>query len=109
MARDAGLEALMGDELRSVPNLSEKAMFGGWAWLMGGNLLCAAREDGLLARLGKGNDAWALQISGVQPMISRGKPMSGWVRADPTAYGDDAFRGRLLEAAIRFVGTLPRK
>lgn len=109
MARDEGLEALIHDELRSVPHLSEKAMFGGWAWLMDGNLLCGAREDGLLVRLGKGNDAWALQVSGVQPMISRGRPMQGWVRADSTAYGDDAFRSRLLEAAIRFVGTLPKK
>ena len=30
-------------------------MFGGWAWLLRGNLVCGAREDGLLARLGKGS------------------------------------------------------
>lgn len=51
-------------------------MFGGWVWLLWG-----ARDDGMLVRLGKGNDGWALDIPGVEPMISRGKHMSGWVRA----------------------------
>jgi hypothetical protein len=109
MARDKGLEELIHDELRSVPDLSEKAMFGGWAWLLGGKLLCGARDDGMLVRLGKGNDGWALAVSGVQPMLSRGKPMSGWVRADASAYWDDEFRGRLLRAARQFVGSLPRQ
>lgn len=109
MARDQGLEELIHDELRSVPNLSEKAMFGGWAWLLDGHLLCGAREDGMLVRLGKGNDDWALEVAGVQPMIARGKPMSGWVRADASAYADDAFRARLLAAALEFVSALPRK
>ena len=84
-------------------------MFGGWAWLLNGNLLCGAREDGMLVRLGKGNDAWALEVAGVVPMISRGKPMQGWVRADARAYGDDATRRKLIAAAIDFVASLPKK
>lgn len=109
MARDKGLEELIHDELRSVSGVSEKAMFGGWAWLLGGKLLCAARDDGMLVRLGKGNDGWALELSGVQTMLSRGKPMQGWVRADSSVYADDALRGRLLAAARGFVDSLPRK
>ena len=109
MARDKGLEELIYDELRSTPGISDKAMFGGWAWLLGGNLLCGAREDGMLVRLGKGNDAWALAIKGIGPMISRGKHMHGWVRADAGVYGDDELRRRLVAAAIQFVSSLPRK
>ena len=84
-------------------------MFGGWAWLLGGNLLVGARSDGMLARLGKGKDAWALTLPDVSPMISRGRAMDGWVRAGPIAYGDDAIRLRLIEAAIAFVSGLPPK
>ena len=109
MARDKGLEELVNDELRSTPAVTEKAMFGGWAWLLGGNLLCGSRHDGMLVRLGKGNDAWGLQIPGVVPMLSRGKPMPGWVRADARAYGDDAIRRKLIAAAIDFVTALPKK
>ena len=34
MARDAGLEELLREELGQRPGLSEKAMFGGWAFLL---------------------------------------------------------------------------
>jgi len=57
MARDAGLEDLIRNDLPSGLGLTEKAMFGGWAWLLDGNLALGARSDGMLARLGKGNDA----------------------------------------------------
>jgi hypothetical protein len=55
-------------------------MFGGRAWLLNGNLLCGARDDGMLARLGKDNEDWALQLKGVVPMMSRGRPMRGSCR-----------------------------
>jgi hypothetical protein len=109
MARDAGLEDLIRADLPHDPGFSEKTMFGGWAWLLNGNLLCGAREDGMLARLGKGRDGWALALDDVGPMISRGKPMGGWVRAGPKAYGDDALRRRLIASALEFVRTLPGK
>ena len=109
MARDEGLEELLRADLEAVRGLTEKAMFGGRAWLMNGNLLCGARDDGLLARLGADKDGWALQTPGVAPMISRGRPMRGWVRAAPEAYGDDALRRKLIDAALAFVRTLPGK
>ncbi len=107
--RDLGLEDLIREDLPSGLALTEKAMFGGWAWLLNGNLPLGARGDGLLARLGKGNDAWALRLPDVSPMISRGRAMEGWVRAGPTAYGDDAIRLRLIEGALGFVRGLPPK
>ena len=109
MARDEGLEELIYDELRSTPGVTDKAMFGGWAWLLWGNLLCGARDDGMLVRLGRGNDAWALAVAGIDPMLSRGKRMSGWVRADARAYGGDDTRRKLIGAALQFVGGLPRQ
>ena len=108
MARDPGLEELVRGDLPPAP-YTEKAMFGGWAWMLNGNLVCGAREDGLLTRLGKGRDEWALSIEDIGPMISRGRPMGGWVRAGPAAYGDDALRRRLLMAAVEFVRSLPPK
>ena len=109
MARDAGLEELIREELGDRAGLSEKAMFGGWAYLLQGNLLLGAREGSLLVRLGKGNDGWALELPGVETMVMQGRSMPGWVRARAAAYGDDALRRRLLEAAVAFVRTLPPK
>lgn len=109
MARDEGLEELLREDFGELPGLTEKAMFGGRAFLLNGNLLCGARDDGLLARLGAGNDGWALECSDIVPMISRGRRMRGWVRAGPTAFGDDALRRKLLDAALAFVRGLPAK
>src|SRR4051812_8040254 len=86
MARDEGLEAIVRVDLYSVANVSEKAMFGGWAWLLGGHLLCGARGDGMLVRLGKGRDAWALARDGIEPMVMRGRPLGGWVRVGRAAF-----------------------
>jgi len=109
MARDEGLEQLLRDDLAAEPGLAESVMFGGRAWLLNGHLLCGARDDGMLARLGRDRDGWALESPDIVPMISRGRRMHGWVRAGAAAFGDDALRRRLLGAALAFVRTLPPK
>jgi len=109
MARDKGLEALLNDDLEGHAEITQKAMFGGWAWLWSGNLLCAAREGRMLVRLGKGNDAWALAIDGIETTVMGGRKMSGWVWLAPEIYASDALRQRLLWAAMEFVKTLPAK
>jgi hypothetical protein len=106
MARDPGLEQLLGEDLGSLVGVSEKPMFGGWAWLINGKMFCAARADGMLARVGEANSCWALSHPGVVPMISRGKPMRGWVRLDPVAYGDDVFRREVLAVSVSFTRSL---
>ena len=45
----------------------------------------------------------------VVPMISRGRRMQGWVRTGPSAFGDDALRRKLVDAALAFVRSLPAK
>jgi hypothetical protein len=109
MARDRGLEEFILDDIGSLPGLSDKKMFGGLAWMLDGHLLCGARDVGMMVRLGKGNDGWALDLPDVAPMVMSGKQMPGWVRAGPDACADDNLRKRLLDAAIAFVRTLPPK
>jgi len=109
VARDEGLEELLREDLGAEAALTEQAMFGGRAWLLHGNLLCGASSNGMLVRLGKGQDAWALALADIAPMISGGRRMSGWVRAGPAAFGDDALRRKLLAAALAFVRALPPK
>lgn len=109
MARDPGLEELVREDLGDRPGLSEKPMFGGLAWLLDGHLLCGARDVGLMARLGKGNDGWALEFPDIAPMVMSGRQMSGWVRAGLDTCADDDLRRRLLDAAVAFVRTLPPK
>src|SRR6201996_3977584 len=114
MPRDPGLEELIKSSLTntrglSEKSLSEKSMFGGWAYLLHGNLLCGARRGSLLLRVGKDNEAWANEIPGVATAIMGGRRMSGWVRATPEAYGNDKLRQKLIEGALDFTGSLPKR
>ncbi|MEK1933951.1 MAG: TfoX/Sxy family protein [Pararhizobium sp.] len=109
MSRDAGLEELIRQELGERPGLTEKSMFGGLAFLLDGNLLCGARNDGMLVRLGKGNDGWALALAGIELMVMGDHRMNGWVRAGPAAFGDDALRKQLLDSALAYVLSMPPK
>jgi hypothetical protein len=109
VARDEGLEELVRDEVGGEAGVSEQRMFGGIAWLLDGNLLCAASDRGLLMRLGKGGDGWALATPGIVSLVMRGRPMDGWVRASADAFGDDALRRQLFDSALAFVRTLPPK
>ena len=58
MARDRDLEELLSESLAGTPGLTQKAMFDGMAWLVNGNLLCGASDNGMLVRLGKGRYLW---------------------------------------------------
>src|ERR1700721_4732983 len=107
MVRDKGLETLIVEDLEGQTALSEKAMFGGWAWLLDGKLLIGVRDKGMLARIGEANEPWALKIPGTVPMMMREKRMRGWVRADMTVCSNDALRRKLIAAAIEFVSTPP--
>ena len=109
MTRDAGLEQMLTEDIAGVTDITTTKMFGGFAWMWQGHLLCCARHDGILYRLGKGQDAWALDLPDVAPMIMGGKPMPGWVRLTGAAMGDDALRHRMIAAAQAFVATLPAK
>src|SRR5271169_5444594 len=109
MPRDSGLEELISCTLGYAPGLTEKAMFGGWAFLLYGNLLCGARRGSLMLRVGRANEDWALTIPGVVPMSMRGRRMHGYVRVATEAYADDVISHRLLDAAVTFTLTLPRK
>ncbi|WP_206244208.1 TfoX/Sxy family protein [Novosphingobium terrae] len=109
MARDPGLEELLRDLLTEIPDLSERPMFGGLAWLFQGHLLCAARDDGALLRLGKAQEAEALKSDGIEPMMSRGRIIGGWVRLCPEIAAEDVMMRGLIEQALSFIRSLPPK
>ena len=110
MPRDLILEEMVRAELEGVDGLTEKAMFGGLVWLLDGHMLCIASSRGMLARLGKGEDGWALALPDVQTLVMGDRAMPGWVRVPHEASREnDALRRRLIAAALAFVRTLPPK
>lgn len=110
MARDWLLEEMVREALGDAGGITQKAMFGGLCWLLGGHLFCAASGKGMMVRLGKGEDSWALAHPGIVTVVMGERAMPGWVRVSPdVSREDDALRRKLLQKAIAFARTLPPK
>lgn len=98
----------MRTALQSRKGIVEKKMFGGYCWMLNGNMLCGVEVGRYMFRVGKDLEREALARPGARPMDITGKPMRGfvWVSAD-AADGEDLEQWIVL--ADRYVGALPPK
>jgi TfoX/Sxy family transcriptional regulator of competence genes len=88
-------------ELLSDERVTEQKMFGGLAFLIGGNMAIAASgQGGLLVRADPEEGAKLVASGKAQPMEMRGRTMDGWLRVDAA----DVKQKRRLEKWVK-VGT----
>ncbi|SDX91203.1 TfoX N-terminal domain-containing protein [Modestobacter sp. DSM 44400] len=78
MAYDAGLAARVHEELEGRPGVTQKAMFGGLAFLVDGRMACCVTGDGLLVRLAPEEAAVALADPAIRPFDMGRRRMGGW-------------------------------
>ena len=83
MAYDEALAARVRDQLQDEPGLSEKAMFGGLAFLLDGKMSVAIRGDELLVRVGAENVAAALSEPHTRESVMGKRAMKGFILAAP--------------------------
>ena len=108
MARENGVAELLRGELAPLP-VTERRMFGGLCFLLGGHMVCGAMADFALIRVGPAGEAEVFGIEGVAPMIQGGRRMTGFVRVAPEVLGKDGPRRRLLALTLACVRALPPK
>ena len=71
------IRALLGDRA----GLTEQKMFGGLAFLIGGNMAIAASgEGGILVHVEPGEGERLIAGTAARAMVMRGKEMKGWLR-----------------------------
>jgi len=102
------------DRLREIlsddPNIAEKKMFGGVAFMLNGNMLCGYTNKGkLMVRVGKELEPEARKLPGAQDMDFTGKKMGGMLFVDETALEEPQVLEKWIALATRFVGALPAK
>lgn len=108
MAYDENLADRVRRVLLGEAVLSERKMFGGLAFMLGGHMCCGVVGDKLMLRLGPEGAEAALASRHVRPMDFTGRPMAGMVFVEPDGLRGSALR-RWLEQAAAFVRTLPPK
>src|SRR5256885_1007460 len=90
--------------------VTEKAMFGGLAFLLHGNMaVSASRNGGLLARIDPGDTDAALARPHASLMEMRGRTMDGWITVAPDGVKTEQDLASWVEQSLAFVKTLPPK
>ena len=85
-------------------------MFGGLAFLIGGNMAVAASgQGGLLVRVDPAQSDALVADSHAHPMEMRGKPMAGWLRVDAAHVGTPSELAEWVERGTAFARSLPPK
>src|SRR5438105_12411787 len=86
MAYDEELAARIRELVEGEPALTERRMFGGLAFLVGGNMAVAASgQGGLLVRVDPTEGDKLVATGKAAPMEMRGRTMTGWLRVDADA------------------------
>ncbi|HEX3525446.1 MAG TPA: TfoX/Sxy family protein [Thermoanaerobaculia bacterium] len=109
MAYDEGLAERLREILEDRPGIAEKKMFGGLAFLSGGNMLCGVVGETLMARVGPARYDEALARPHARPMDFTGKAMKGMVYVDPAGVSEDADLEDWVALCQDFIATLPAK
>jgi hypothetical protein len=75
MPYDPHLADRMRTALARRRGISERAMFGGFCWMLNGNMLCGVEVGRFMFRVGKELETKALARPGAAPIVFGGRPM----------------------------------
>ena len=109
MAYDEALASRVRETLGENPEITERKMFGGIAFMLSGNMAVGVSKDDLMVRIDPDDQDEALAQAGVRAFDMTGRPMKGWILVAPEATEDDAALLRWVEAGLDFAGSLPPK
>jgi TfoX N-terminal domain len=104
----------LADRIRELvggePGLSEKRMFGGLAFLIGGNMAVAASgQGGILVRVDPAESEGLAATRGASVAVMRGRSMAGWLRVSPEHLGTKRQLGKWVDVGVAFARSLPAK
>ena len=85
-------------------------MFGGLAFLIGGNMAIAASgQGGILVRVDPDESAELVASTPAETMVMRGREMAGWLRVETRDVADDTALAEWVERGAAYAGSLPAK
>jgi TfoX/Sxy family transcriptional regulator of competence genes len=91
-------------------DVTEKRMFGGLAFLVGGSMSVAASgQGGLLVRVDPEDTAALLAAPHARPFEMRGRAMQGWLRVDPEGVRTKRELERWVRRGVAYARSLPAK
>jgi hypothetical protein len=100
------IRTLIGSER----DVAEKKMFGGLAFLVGGNMaIGASGQGGILVRVDPADSDRLVDTTNARPMEMRGREMQGWLRVASNDVETDAALATWVDLGTAYAGSLPPK
>jgi TfoX/Sxy family transcriptional regulator of competence genes len=110
MAYDEELANRIRELLGGESDLTEQKMFGGLAFLVGGNMAVAASgQGGALVRVDPEKSDTLVATTNARLMEMRGRSMRGWLRVDPEDLGTKRQLAQWVERGTTYARSLPAK
>jgi len=110
VAYDEDLANRIRECLADEPGVTEKKMFGGLAFLIGGNMaVSASGQGGLLLHVDPEETDALLSKPHAQPFQMRGRTMSGWLRVEAEGVQTKRQLERWVSRGVAYARSLPAK
>jgi len=110
MAYDEDLAERVRELVASSRGVTEKKMFGGLAFLIGGNMAVAASgQGGLLVRCDPDESERLCASGKAEPMVMRGREMAGWLRVDAGDVRTGPQLKKWVDVGTAYARALPQK
>jgi TfoX/Sxy family transcriptional regulator of competence genes len=107
-------DKILADRIRELvggePDLTEKKMFGGLAFLIGGNMAVAASgQGGVLVRVDPAQSEELVATTSALPMEMGGRSMQGWLRVGTEDLGTKRQLAKWVKLGTSYARSLPAK
>lgn len=110
MAYDESLADRIRELVGGEAGVTERKMFGGLAFLIGGNMAVAASgQGGLLVRVDPADSDLLVATTKARPMEMRDRPMRGWLRVEPEDIRTKRNLAKWVEPGNSCARSLPAK
>ena len=110
MAYDETLAGRIRDLVGDEPDITEQKMFGGLAFLIGGNMAVAASgQGGVLVRVDPDASDELVATTPASLMEMRGRSMRGWLRVEVDDVSTEAELAAWVERGTAYARSLPAK
>ena len=109
MAYDEDLAQRVRERLAGEEDITERAMFGGLAFLLRGNMAVGITGEDLMVRVGPDASDDALARPHTRPFDMTGRPMKGWILVGPEGARTEEDLAEWVAQGVAFAGSLPAK
>jgi TfoX/Sxy family transcriptional regulator of competence genes len=110
MAYDEKLAERIREQVSGEPGVTEQKMFGGLAFLLGGNMAIAASgQGGALVHVDSEESDRLVASTNARLFEMRGRAMKGWLRVDDEDLRTKRQLAKWVELGIAYARSLPAK